>query len=104
MKQDYPNKMKEFYLDINRYTFNLLFDNDLKQIIIAFSDEEETKAMRKLVRNAFFNQSKHYTNYVSLNIASLGVEVNYVEASTGMSFKEYEDIMFRYAYKDDKEL
>lgn len=103
MKNKFDN-LEDFYLDVSRYTFDYLFDNELKSFNIQLYTKLDKRIMSSLFRNSFIPIKSKRTNYVSLKITPEGIKGTYVSESESISLDDYIRILFKYAKKEDKKI
>lgn len=96
--------LKGFYLDVSRYSFNYLSDNHLDSLIIKLDSEKERTIFKSLMKNSFNTDSELENKAVMLYIDVKGTCLKYIDSNEGMSLKEFIDILYRYADREDSSI
>ena len=93
-----------FFLDVGRYTFDYLFDNDKSEIRILLSSEQEKKIMKTLLSKCSIPTNGEDSNVVLISIEDYGLSATYVDEEYDLDFKDYIKMLYSYADKDDKKV
>ena len=96
------NKLAGFFLDIGRYTFDYLFDNDKSKVRILLSNDNEKKVMKTLLERCEIPTSNSLSDIISISIEDFGLSANYISDEYDMTFTQFIEMLYKYAEKDDQ--
>ena len=96
-------KITGFYLDVVRYSFNYLFDNEIDDLRIYLDTESEKKIITNIQRHCFRKRvkPKEDDNVVVLTLDNDGLSLSYTKGDYDLTFNQYIDLLYNYADKDD---
>ena len=98
------NELKEFYLDIARYTFDYLFENRETSFVIKLSSNKERRRFKAIMDNAFIFVESNETSCVLIYVDKVGICARYVEGSEGESYDDFVNMLYRFADREDSTL
>lgn len=103
MDQLHEQKMKGFYLDVARYTFNYLFDLGEQSIVVRCSHKEarELKTIFHANKLILESRSEHFINII-LKYDNFVFEE--VESQKAILYEDLKVAIYRIAHKEDKEI
>ena len=94
----------EFYLDLRRYTFDYLFDNEQNQLVIHLETSNDKRIMSSLLKHVFSVTNDNNSDYLLIKFSIKGLMASFVSEQDSITFIEYLKLVYKYAIEEDKKI
>ena len=96
----HDEKMKGFYLDIARYTFNYLFDLGVFSLSVRCTSQD-AKEFKKIFHADELKLSNKEEHYISIILKEDNFSFIEIDECNAISYEEFIACLYRYARKED---